>query len=93
MSLFYFGIAVAFLSLYVFFKWVLGSEDLFLFPLVMVVGNTLQGIAESRPESQRQTAGVLRLIVMFVYLSAIVVIVFVPESACHRSYRPAFWRC
>jgi len=93
MSLFCFGIAVAFLSLYVFFKWVLGSEDLLLLPLVMGVGYVLQGIAESRPESKRQTAGVLRLMAMFVYLSVIVGLVFVPESACHRSYMPAFWRC
>ena len=78
MSLVYFGIAVAFLSMYVWFKWILGSADPFFFPLIMGVGMALQGIAESRPESRRQTAGVLRLTAMLVYLCGLVAIVFVP---------------
>lgn len=77
-SLFYFGIAVAFLSLYVYFKWILGSADSLFFPLVIGVGFTLQAVAESRPESQRQTAGILRLMAILVYLCALVVTVFVP---------------
>jgi len=75
---FYFGIAVAFLSLYGYFTWVLGSEEL-VFPLIMGVGFALQAVAESRPESRRQTAGVLRLMAMLVYLCGLVATLLAPE--------------
>ena len=78
-SLFYFSIAVASLSLYVYFKWILGSADSLFFPLVMGVGFAFQGIAESCSESRRQTAGVLRLMAMLVYLCGLVVTVLIPE--------------
>ncbi|MFB6122040.1 MAG: hypothetical protein ABEJ78_01095 [Haloferacaceae archaeon] len=77
-SIFYFGIAVVFLSMYVYFTWVLGSEDAISFPLVMGAGFALQGIAESRPESRRRTAGVLRLTAILVYLSALAATVLTP---------------
>ncbi|QLC33305.1 hypothetical protein EFA46_003470 [Halarchaeum sp. CBA1220] len=77
-SVFYFGLAVAFLSLYVYLKWILGSADPLFFPLVMGVGFMLQTVAESRPESQRQTAGVLRLMAMLMFLCGLVVTVFAP---------------
>lgn len=78
-SLFYFCIALAFLSMYVYFGWILSSEDSFFFPLLMGVGFALQCIAESRPKRRRQTAGVLRLTAILVYLSGLVAIVFVPR--------------
>ena len=78
MSLFYFGIAVVFLSQYVFFKLILGSGDSFLLLLVLGAGFVLQGIAESRPESKRQTAGVIRLMALLVYLWGLVVTVLIP---------------
>ncbi|WP_324661726.1 hypothetical protein [Haloarcula sediminis] len=77
-SLFYSGIAVVFLSMYVYFAWVLGSEDGVLFPLLMGAGFALQGVAESRPEGRRQTAGVLRLTAILVYLGALVATVLTP---------------
>jgi hypothetical protein len=78
-SLFYFSMAAASLSLYVYFKWILGSADPLFFPLVMGVGFALQGSAESCSESRRQTAGVLRLMAMLVYLCGLVVTVLIPE--------------
>ncbi|MFC4451105.1 hypothetical protein [Halorussus aquaticus] len=77
-SLVYFGLALVLLSQYVYLVWILTSEDSSFFLLIMGVGFTLQGIAESRPESQRQTAGVLRLTAILVYLCSLIATVFLP---------------
>lgn len=77
-SLFYFAIALLFLSMYVYIAWILSSEDSIVFPLLMGTGFALQGIAESRPESRRRTAGVLRLAAILVYLCGLVATVLVP---------------
>ena len=78
-SLVYFGTAVAFLSMYVYFTWVLSSTDSFFFLLLIGVGYTLQGTAESRPKSRRRTAGMLRLMVILIYLCGLVGTVLIPE--------------
>jgi hypothetical protein len=77
-TLVYFGVAVAFLSMYVYFAWILSSEDSFNFSLVMAVFWALMGIAESLPERRRQTAGILRLTMLFLSLCILVAIVFAP---------------
>ncbi|WEL20403.1 hypothetical protein [Halorhabdus sp. BNX81] len=77
-TLIYFGSAAFFLSIHVYYAWILGSNGSTRFTLVMAVIWALFGITESLPESRRQTTGVLRLTVLVVLLCLIVAFVFAP---------------
>jgi hypothetical protein len=77
-TLVYFGAAVAFLSMEVYYDWFLGSTSSGRSGLMLMVLFGLLGIAESLPESRRQIAGILRLTVLFLFLCLLVATVFAP---------------
>jgi len=71
--------SLIFLGLYV-YSWIEGNADSSNWLLIMVVGSTLAGIAESLPENRRQTAGALRLAAILVLLYLIAAVIFTPEA-------------
>ncbi|MUW15377.1 hypothetical protein GJ633_12525 [Halorubrum sp. CBA1125] len=73
-----FGGALAFLGLYGYSR-AMGRADPSDWLLVMALGATLAGIAESLPNDRKRTAGTLRLTAILVLLCLLVAIVLAPE--------------
>ncbi|TKX77567.1 hypothetical protein EXE53_25875 [Halorubrum sp. SD626R] len=70
--------ALAFLGLYG-YSGLAGNAGSSGWLLVMALGATLAGIAESLPSHRHRTAGVLRLTAIAVLLCLLVAVVFAPE--------------
>jgi predicted PurR-regulated permease PerM len=69
--------ALAFVGLYL-TAWFLG-ESVPRFALFLLVGSALSGIAEALPKDRHRTAGVLRVLAIFVLVCLLALIIFAPE--------------
>ncbi|WP_254767263.1 hypothetical protein [Salinilacihabitans rarus] len=67
LALFQFGVSLTLLCMFV-YAWSVGDAGATRWLLFIVVGTALSGIAESLPESRRQSAGVLRFAGILVLL-------------------------
>ncbi|ERG94444.1 hypothetical protein [Haloquadratum walsbyi] len=83
-SLIHFGGSVT-LSALIIYTWITG-HSISGGSVVMLIGVTITGIAESLPADHRQIAGVLRLGAIFMFLSLAVMSLFVPEVILEFGY-------
>ena len=70
--------ALAFAGLYVYTR-ITGTGSVFSWHLIMLVGFTLSGIAESLPYDRRQAAGILRLTAILLLFGLLAATIFAPE--------------